>query len=223
MKDIHAVKGKFLIERLIAEGEHECQDFKLTISDARKIARSLSAFANHKGGRLLIGVKDNGVVAGLRSEEDIYMIETAASVYCRPEVTVDFKAYKATDEGAVVVVASVGPIADDADEYVSVRENGNLLQAYLRVADENIAMPPFMVEARRMRSTMPGVTLTAGSPESEVVRAIDGLGGDVTLDDLLKKVKASRLRATDAVTRLLAIGALGCRHHDGAFHLCFSE
>ena len=78
MKNLRASRGKFFIERLIAEGEHDRQDFKYTISDARKIARSLSAFANHRGGRLLIGVKDNGTVAGVRSEEDIYMIETAA-------------------------------------------------------------------------------------------------------------------------------------------------
>ena len=54
----------------IAQGEHQQQDFKFEISDARKIARSLSAFANTNGGRLLVGVKDNGRLAGIRSEED---------------------------------------------------------------------------------------------------------------------------------------------------------
>ena len=48
------------IQQLIAEGEHVHQDFKFAISDARKIAKSLSAFANTEGGRLLVGVKDNG-------------------------------------------------------------------------------------------------------------------------------------------------------------------
>ena len=47
------------IHALIAEGEHQQQDFKFEISDARKIAKTLSAFANTDGGRLLIGVKDN--------------------------------------------------------------------------------------------------------------------------------------------------------------------
>ncbi len=45
------------IHALIAEGEHQQQDFKFEISDARKIAKTLSAFANTDGGRLLIGVK----------------------------------------------------------------------------------------------------------------------------------------------------------------------
>lgn len=48
------------IYQLISEGEHLQQDFKFEISDVYKIAKSLSAFANTSGGRLLIGVKDNG-------------------------------------------------------------------------------------------------------------------------------------------------------------------
>ena len=55
------------IHALIAEGEHQQQDFKFEISDARKIAKTLSAFSNTDGGRLLIGVKDNGKIAGRRA------------------------------------------------------------------------------------------------------------------------------------------------------------
>ena len=56
---------------LIREGEHSEQDFKYRISDARKIARTLSAFANTTGGRLLVGVRDNGSIAGVKDEDDI--------------------------------------------------------------------------------------------------------------------------------------------------------
>ena len=67
MKDLKAIRGKYYLDRIIAEGEHERQDFKYSISDARKIARTLSAFANHSGGRLLVGVRDNGSIAGVRN------------------------------------------------------------------------------------------------------------------------------------------------------------
>ena len=81
------------IHTLIAEGEHQQQDFKFEISDARKIAKTLSAFANTDGGRLLIGVKDNGKIAGVRSEEEKYMIEAAAQLYCVPEVEYTMQTY----------------------------------------------------------------------------------------------------------------------------------
>ena len=57
------MNSKDYIYKLIEEGEHQQQDFKFEISDARKIAKSLSAFSNTDGGRLLIGVKDNGKIA----------------------------------------------------------------------------------------------------------------------------------------------------------------
>ena len=74
------------LRSLIAEGEHQQLDFKFEINDARKIARTLSAFSNTDGGRLLIGVKDNGRISGVKSDEEYYMVESAASLYCKPEV-----------------------------------------------------------------------------------------------------------------------------------------
>lgn len=138
MKDIHAIKGRYYVQRLIEEGEHEHQDFKFAISDARKIARSISAFANNGGGRLLIGVKDNGSVAGVRNEEDIYVIEQAASMYCEPPVEVRFDAYK-VEPGVIVIKAAVDAVSTRP---VRVREADGSLRAYYRVRDENIVAHP---------------------------------------------------------------------------------
>jgi predicted HTH transcriptional regulator len=88
---------------LIAEGEHQQQDFKFEISDARKIAKTLSAFANTDGGRLLIGVKDNGKIAGVRSDEEKYMIEAAAQLYCRPEVDYSMQTFHVEGRSVLVV------------------------------------------------------------------------------------------------------------------------
>ena len=91
------------IHLLIAEGEHQRQDFKFEISDARKIAKTLSAFANTDGGRLLIGVKDNGKIAGVRSDEEQYMIEAAAQMYCQPEVNYTMQTFQAEGRSVLVV------------------------------------------------------------------------------------------------------------------------
>ncbi|MFO8235068.1 MAG: putative DNA binding domain-containing protein [Bacteroidales bacterium] len=71
---------------LVRQGEHDMLDFKHSITDAQKIAKSLVAFANMNGGKLLIGVKDNGTISGIRSDEEFYMIQTAAHLFCKPEI-----------------------------------------------------------------------------------------------------------------------------------------
>ncbi len=125
------------LHRLISEGEHQQQDFKFEISDARKIARTLSAFANTEGGRLLIGVKDNGKLAGVRSEEEIYMIEAAAQLYCRPQVEFSMQTFPV--EGRTILLVQ---ISESQQKPIYARDDEGRWMAYVRVKDENILATP---------------------------------------------------------------------------------
>ena len=58
---------EFNIYKRISEGEGQQLDFKFAITDSKKIARSMAAFANSDGGVLLIGVKDNGKIVGIKT------------------------------------------------------------------------------------------------------------------------------------------------------------
>ena len=130
---IMEARGEKYIHALIAQGEHLQLDFKFEISDARKIARTLSAFSNTAGGRLLVGVKDNGRISGVRSEEEFYMVESAASLYCKPEVQFTSQIY--TVEGKNVLEVYI-PEVDIKPVYA--RDERNRWMAYTRIADENI-------------------------------------------------------------------------------------
>ena len=142
---------KVYLQQLIAEGEHQQQDFKFEISDARKIARSLSAFSNTDGGRLLIGVKDNGRIAGVRSEEEIYMIEAAAKLYCRPNVEISVQTYEV--DGKTVLVAEI-PKAEQKP--VQVQDETGKYLAYVRIADENILATPVHLAVWRQKNSAQG-------------------------------------------------------------------
>lgn len=128
-----ASKAEKYIRALISEGEHQTLDFKFEISDARKIARTLSAFSNTDGGRLLIGVKDNGRISGIRSEEEFYMVESAASLYCRPEV--EFESRSHTVEGKNVLEIYI-PSVEHKPVYA--QDGEHRWMAYVRMADQNI-------------------------------------------------------------------------------------
>lgn len=130
------------IRKLVAEGEHIHQDFKFAISDVRKIARSLSAFANTEGGRLLVGVKDNGKIAGVCSEEEIYMVEAAASVYCRPPLVLENHVYHIDGKDVLEVVVPESDVKP-----VCALDESNRPWAYVRIADENILASPVHLSA----------------------------------------------------------------------------
>lgn len=95
------------LKSIIREGEHQQLDFKFRIDDAKKIARTLSAFANTDGGRLLIGVKDNGKITGIDPNEEIHMIEAAAEMYCKPPVAFQSRVWQ--EDMRLVLEINVAP------------------------------------------------------------------------------------------------------------------
>lgn len=218
MKDLKGIKGKYYIARLIEEGEHEHQDFKFAISDARKIARSISAFANRDGGRLLVGVKDNGVVAGVRNEEDIFVIEQAAEMYCRPPQEIRVTAFKAEEEKTVLRIE-----IDRAQRRpVLVMEADGSAHAYYRVKDENISATPLMVRAWEAASSeTEGVLISLSESESRLAGMI--ADGPVTLEEFMLAAKVSRSTAEDIVVRLHTMNLLDFVYNGKTFLLCRME
>ena len=57
MKDIKAVRGSDLVRAMVAEGNTSTRTSNSRSPTPARYARSISAFANNGGGRLLIGVR----------------------------------------------------------------------------------------------------------------------------------------------------------------------
>ena len=129
----YSIRVSRYIQNLISQGEHQQLDFKFEISDARKIARTLVAFSNTDGGKLLIGVKDNGNITGIQSEEEYYMLEAAAQMYCRPEVK--FSVKKWTISGKTILEIDI-PKAPKRP-FFAQGDDGKWI-AYIRRQDQNL-------------------------------------------------------------------------------------
>lgn len=120
------------LKQRIAEGEGVQIDFKFRIDDQKKIARTLVAFANSYGGSLLIGVKDNGKIAGVNPEEEFHMIEGAASMYTKPEVK--FESLTWQDRHHFVLEIKI----EKSDvKHKALDEHGNY-RSYVRVDDHTL-------------------------------------------------------------------------------------
>ena len=203
------------IRALISEGEHVRQDFKFEISDSRKIARSLSAFANTEGGRLLIGVKDNGRIAGVRSEEEMYMVEAAAQVYCIPAVEVDMRVFR--PEGRSVLVASVGPAVRKP---VLVKEEDGRRLAYVRIADENILASPVHIGVWRCAAdAVLSEAVSFTSQERELLDVLTS-AGSLTLSQICRRATIPRRRVVHLLSLFVHWGLVGIRHDSRGFFYC---
>jgi predicted HTH transcriptional regulator len=123
------------LNELISEGEHLHQDFKFRVDDQRKIARTLCAFANTEGGRLLIGVKDNRKIVGCDPEEEFHMIEGAAKLFCQPEVKFNTKIWQ--EEFRLVLEVYVEPSENKPHK---AKDDDGRWKPYIRINDHTTAV-----------------------------------------------------------------------------------
>lgn len=148
------------IQKLILQGEHQTQDFKYCISDSKKIARSLVAFANTDGGRLLIGVKDNGRIAGVRSDEEYYMVESAAKIYSKPPI--DFTTRQHTVDGKTILEVIIEPSAGKPHY---AKDDEGKWWAYFRKDDENKLANKVMIEVWKAQNSTKGIMINYSDDE----------------------------------------------------------
>ena len=188
------------IHQLVAEGEHCHQDFKFEISDARKIARSISAFANTEGGRLLVGVKDNGRIAGVRSEEEIYMIEAAANMYCQPQIEIETQTYIV--EGRTVLKVQID---EASNKPIYALDEENKPKAYIRIADENILATPVHLRVWQHSKKERGALLTFTEKEQNLLSILKE-HELLTLNQCCKLCKTSRPTTCNLLADFIRFG-----------------
>ena len=198
------LSSKTILSRLVAEGEHQQQDFKYKITDACKLSKSVSAFANTDGGRLLIGVRDDGHLSGVRSEEEIYMMISAAKDYCRPAAVIHFDTY--LSEGKTIVVANV-PRASNRP--VRALCDDGRWRAYIRVADENIVASPVHVRMWKEESSVHGHLVSIGETERKVMAVMEQ-GQGLPLQQIVKRSGEPYHSVVLVVARLVRYGLASC-------------
>ncbi len=191
------------ILNLIVQGEHQQLDFKFEISDSKKIARTLAAFANTDGGTLLIGVKDNGAIAGIRSEEEYYMIEAASEMYTEPKVP--FSAKEWNMEGKVVLEIKV---KNSSSKPHKAPDKNNEMKTYIRIDDENIIAPEILELAWNKMAALQGTHLTISKPVEKLLNYLTE-NSYITVSQFRKITRINYKTARNILSDLLAIGSIG--------------
>ena len=188
--------------QLIAQGEHQQQDFKYCINDSRKIAKSLVAFANTDGGRLLLGVKDNGKIAGVQSDEEYYMVEAAAKLYSKPPVPFEVQEWEA--EGKTVLEIQIKS-SINRPHYAENDQKKWL--AYIRRKDENILANRVLLKAWELEKNSQGLLFVYDESKKKLVKYLEE-NTQITLSKFVRIAQISRFSAEDILAEFLNMGCI---------------
>ncbi|WMJ73855.1 ATP-binding protein [Cytophagaceae bacterium ABcell3] len=186
-----------MVKNLIREGEGETLDFKHTISSAKKIAKSLVAFANTHGGKILVGVKDNGSVVGATAEEERYMLEGAAALECKPPVKVEF--CEEIINGKTILVAEI-PESHNKPHYA--KDSDGRWWAYIRVKDQCLMASKIMLDVMRNESKGKSPTITFGTPEKILLKYLEE-NNQITLKGFCKLAYIPRWKASRILVNMI--------------------
>ena len=200
---------KRYIHSLIREGEHQQQDFKYRVSDACKLAKSVSAFANTDGGRLLIGVRDDGNLSGVRPEEEIFMMHQAAYRYCKPEASIKFDTYHI--EGRTIVIATVPP---STRKPVCAIDSEGKARAYIRINDENIVASPVHLILWRESQKAKGAIMTY---DGTIRQLLDAMPTKQTLNQIVRQSRLPRHKVITLLAQLIRFGTVSWQYTNQQF------
>jgi predicted HTH transcriptional regulator len=199
------------VREMIEEGEGFEIEFKRRVSAPEKIARTLIAFANTRGGHMLFGVDDDGSIVGVESEKsEADLVLEAGSVFCEPEITpeLDIVAFSGKD----VIVATVPESDQKPHAFLGnseEQESGNGgLRVYIRVNDKTVLASKEMVRILRSeRSDTPPMRIAIGENERRLFRYLDEKER-ITVRQFADLVNISDRRATRTLVALVRAGVL---------------
>jgi predicted HTH transcriptional regulator len=199
--------SKYLSD-IIGKGESLHLDFKYEISDARKIARTLVAFSNTEGGKLLIGVKDNGRIAGIRTEEEYFMLESASSLYCKPQV--NYSAKKWIIDRKTVLEVDIPPA--NTRPYLAMNHDGRWL-AYIRVNDQNIRVNSIQIRVWKNEKKKKGVFLEYTDKEKILLDYLEK-NKEISLPGFCRLAAISYRKASDIMVKLVSLKLIDIVYSD---------
>lgn len=191
------------IKRMIYDGEGVNQDFKKTITNCEKIAKTLVAYANNKGGRLLIGVADDDTITGVRQEdEEKYMITKAAHFYCKPALHPKFEEVYVDDK--LVLVVAIEP--SELKPHYALGEDGKWW-VYIRVKDKSILASKVVVDVIKSAGREEGVLIEYSNNEKALLEYLQ-LHERITVKEYCALLKINRRKAQRILVNLLLSGVI---------------
>ncbi len=221
LKHIDSIKmsdmSKKDLQNLISMGEGTYLEFKQRIASPEKIAREIAAFANTKGGTILIGVDDKGEITGVEGYlEEEFWLNQAVNELCIPAVNIDIELLHTGKTDVLIVKV---PEAKKKPVYLKGKKKRLVL---MRVQDENVEASDERIEIMKNSSSSDGVTFEYGKNEQSLFRFLNEYS-DITVERFSRLIHVTSFRASRILVDLVSAGVLDVFIKDGIEHYTFSK
>ena len=202
------MKPRELLE-LIEEGENLTCEFKRKFSTTEKIAREMIAFANTKGGYLVIGVDDDKEIIGVESEKaEAELIYDAANNFCEPplNINIDYVEVKGKEVVVVEIFESDNKPHRLQDYLNELDVNQSVV--HIRVNDKSVQASKEMIRILKARSSQMNLKkYSIGPNEKAVFEFLDNYER-ISVKELSDYINISERRASRTLVKLVRANML---------------
>lgn len=189
------------LNRFVSFGEGFYIEFKRRTPQPERLAKEVIAFANARGGKVFVGVDDDGTVRGVKDvEEERFALRQALDAHCDPPVEVHIEAVPVTRRREVLVVDV--PESPEKPHYlVGVNGDARARTAYVRVADQSIEASREAVRLMKHERNPKDVRFEFGDKERTLMRYLDR-HEQITVETFARLVDIPRRRASQTLVLL---------------------
>ena len=202
------------LRRLAAMGEGHHLEFKNRVPRPDRLAREIIALANTDGGKVLIGVDDDGSVVGVRdADEELFALREALGGRVEPEVDIDVEPVRISHRRMALVVDV--PASGDRPHYL--RPDGDPRQkrrAFVRVDDQSVEASREAVQLMKEQRKGTGARFTFGERERKLLAYLDR-HERVTVEGYARLAGVPPWKASKTLVQLAHAGVLALHAQPG--------
>jgi predicted HTH transcriptional regulator len=191
------------LKKLVSRGEGLHLEFKRKAAHPEKIIREMIAFANTEGGTLLVGVGDDGSLAGIRfPEDDSYVIRKAADDFCKPALSFEETIIPLARD---FILRYDIPKGDKRPYYFI--EDGQKKETFTRNKDMSVKASREMKEIIRRSASNKGVRFMFGDHEKKLMEYLE-VSKKISLNEFKNLTGLNRIKAAKKLILLVLANVL---------------
>ena len=162
------------LQRLVALGEGLTIEFTRRVPRPARIAKEVIALANTQGGKLLLGVDDDGTIKGVRdAHEEAFALRQAIAKHTRPLVPLDVAAVPVSRRREVLIV-DVPESASKPHYLVTSDAEGRVSKtAYVRVDEQSIEASREVIRVMKAEQNPTNTRFEFGDKEQQLMQYLD--------------------------------------------------